>query len=128
MNFEYIKVRPLTLDDHSEINLLRSKNLRVKTLPETISPQLNLKSSGYLRKKIESLLRKSAKQFKHGSTVRKLGGKFARFLPISARKVIFSAVVPDQSFGEDETTSNMDIGFGLPTSDAPLISIIIRLN
>jgi GT2 family glycosyltransferase len=105
--------------------LLRSKNLRVKTLPETISPQLNLKSSGYLRKKIESLLRKSAKQFKHGSTVRKLGGKFARFLPISARKVIFSAVVPDQSFGEDETTSNMDIGFGLPTSDAPLISIII---
>ncbi|CAB4863074.1 MAG: glycosyltransferase [Actinobacteria bacterium] len=125
LTFVVIEPNPCSPDDFLEIALLKNKYLRFRTLPATHKPQSQSKVSMLFVGVTKKFIRKISKSFKHGSSRREKARRIIELLPKAYRRLILSSLVPNETLREYQTIYSLDIGFGVPTTGTPLITIVI---
>ena len=125
MNYVISEPKPVSADDQSEIALLRNENLRNKTLPVFINAESQTKTARLFAPTFRKLVRRLSRNLAHGTSGRLRAAQFVNLLPKNIRNYIISSLAPMQSSKAVQVTYNLDIGFGLPTSNTPAISIVI---
>ena len=125
MNYVITEPKPVSADDQSEIALLRNENLRNKTLPVFINAESQTKTARLFAPTFRKLVRRLSRNLAHGTSGRLRAAQFVNLLPKNIRNYIISSLAPMQSSNAVQVTYNLDIGFGLPTSNTPAISIVI---
>ena len=125
MKIKISEVKPISFDDQAEINFLRNESLRVNWFPILLSPQSESMPARLITSTFTKLVRAFSTYLAHGSAARRRAVTLFNFLPKKLRNSIISALVPTYAFRRKQVNYNLDVGFGVPTSDQPLISIII---
>ena len=125
MNYVIAEPKPVSADDEYEFALLRNENLRNKTLPVLINAESQTKTARLFAPIFRKLVRWLSRNLAHGTSGRLKAAQIVNLLPKKIRNYIISSLAPMQSSQAVQVTYNFDIGFGLPTSNTPVISIVI---
>ena len=130
--FLVLPPRPLHPSDYVEFGLVSGVQKRTGALPRYISPLLTQKAKkpSMVSMLLKRVTRWLSPKFPHGSNQRRIARTLVSMLPRYFRNQIVSALAPIFT-GSAQSLQNvsysMDQGFGLPTSSAPLITIVIPL-
>lgn len=125
MSFTLSERIPLSTEDLMEADFLKNLALRnsafpIKTLEENPSKYLLL-----WHRVSKQLIHKISKNLPRNSKSRVLAREFVNKLPILIRNFIVSKLSPDDALGGPSITYSLDLGFGIPTSDIPKVTIVI---
>lgn len=128
MTYEFIEAKPLLEVDELEISRLKviyqTENLAISHSQPTIGTPQKMK----IRNLVVSEILKFAPQ---GSRKREFLRRFWRFAPHSLKQTLMERNGWRSSSGDKFVISssfNIDRGFGIRTSDAPLVSVVIPVH
>jgi GT2 family glycosyltransferase len=124
-NYEIKEVAPLTALDHQEIDYLRNFHVRMNSIPDLSIPVPVRKSTFDFTGFIRMLTLKYNQNFPHGSAKRKFAKSIVHRFPQFLQNVIVSALAPQMAHEHINVSNSLDLGFGIPTSNSPKVSIII---
>jgi GT2 family glycosyltransferase len=123
--YEIREAAPLTPLDNQEIDYLGGLHSRVNSLPRASFPRHGCKKTFRFKSFIQKQTLKYNKHFPYGSAKRNIAKNFVYSLPLSVRNSIISSLAPVNSNYEAPIAISLDLGFGINTSQAPRVSIVI---
>ena len=130
--FLVLPSRPLNPSDFVEFELVSGVQKRTGALPKFADPLMTKKINklAIVSRLLKAVTRWLSPKFSHGSTQRRIARTLVNTLPRYFRNQIVSALAPTFT-GNAQSLQNvnysMDQGFGLPTSNDPLVTIVIPL-
>ena len=125
MDFEVIDCFPLNTDDYFEAKLSRNHTIRNSSFERQNPQNKNRKIRNRLRKIIRISLNKFSDLFPRGSRSRLFARQISEKLPKSIQNLIRTSLAPEIHLQKNIFFYSLDLGFGIPTSDEPEVTIVI---
>ena len=125
LDFSISEIKPLNEDDIEEIELLKNQLLRSYSSTPSGIKENKTTISRNLKNRLQSEIFLFSSKFPHGSSSRTAFKGLIGCLPIGLRNLVISSLAPQLSSTSADIVNNFDLGFGIPSSLLPDISIII---
>ena len=124
-DFSVSEIKPLNDDDFAEIELVKNQKLRPHSLPHAAIDSNKTTFVKTQRINLQSKIFVFSSKFTHGSSSRIAFKRLVKLFPTQIKNFVTMSLTPKLSSSAPNTTNNFDLGFGVPSSPSPDISIVI---
>ena len=128
---QLIETPPLSEDDVAEIAYLQNLARRLNSVGSFSNNSTHIKVDTFFVSTIKKAIRRFSRTLKRGSRARNKAGLVVSLLPTQLRNFVIQTIIETNisaSMTAQPKLYSLDLGFGIPTSNSPRVTLIIPVH